>query len=263
MKARSLAWMLAVLASGCSESESRTPPATSAASQVAPPVSPSVAVSSWLDRAAAAPHNGTNPELELPEPLLREGADWFQQAIAREPEARRRDAASALARHPEPDTQRAFWLTQLRAADPVVRLYATTSIASIHHPDDLEPFIRACFAAGDTLTLAVRVRDWSDRRAVPLLVGLLAGGDLASQNAATSLSMLPGVPALEPAQVDPAATAEHLPNGAWRDPETTLVAPYTAWWAREGRLAFETECVWWRTISPTAEVCAPLAPPAP
>lgn len=255
MNLRAPVLALVVLTTGCPDGSSTSPTTTTATEQIATTRPSERAVSEWLDRAASAPHNGSNPELELPPTLVRDGADAFQRAIRGTVEGRRHDAASALARHPEPATQRAFWLTQLATPDATVRLYALTTIATIHAPEDFEPFVRACLTTGDWNTLGVRVRDWGDRRAVPVLAELLGRGDLAAANAASSLPTLPGVPTLPAEQVDPSATATHLPNGAWRDPETSLVPPYTRWWAGEGRTAFATECAWWLTIHTTGTAC--------
>jgi hypothetical protein len=222
----------------------------------AEPTTSEARVADWLDRAARAPHNGSNPELELAPELVREGAEAFQRAIVSDAPERRRDAASALSRHPEPATQRAFWLTQLESEDATVRFFATTSIAEVHAPEDFEAFVRATFRRGDSGILAARVRDFGDRRAVPILVDLLGGVRNDAENAALSLSMSPGVPDLPAEPLDPNATAEHLPYGAWRAPETSRIAPYRAWWQREGHEAFAAECTWWLTIAPDSEACA-------
>jgi hypothetical protein len=257
-RALALTSVLVLVATGCGPEASPPPTQTvpsTAADEGAP--TPDAQVADWLDRAASAPHNGMNPELALAPELLRDGASAFQQAIATGTPQRRHDAASALTRHPEPASQRAFWLTQLESEDPIVRFYASTSIADVHAAEDFEPFVRATFGRGDLLTLAARARDFGDRRAVPLLVDSLGGDRVIAANAALSLSMSPGVPDLPAEQLDPDATAAHLPNGAWRAPETSRVAPHQRWWQSEGRASFATECAWWVTIAPASTACAP------
>jgi hypothetical protein len=251
------ALLLLALVVGCGHEAvpSSTSPASTTPPGEAVPASADAQVDDWLARAAGAPHNGSNPELALPPELVRDGATAFQRAVASGPIARRRDAASALSRHPEPASQRTFWLTQLESDDATVRFYALTSIAETHASEDFEPFVRAAHTHGDTRVLAVRARDFGDRRAVPLLVDLLAS-PADAENAALSLSMLPGVPDLPEEQVEPAATAEHLPGGAWRAPATSRVAPYQRWWQGDGRAAFATECAWWQTVSPASAGCA-------
>lgn len=102
----------------------------------------------------------------------------------------------------------------------------------------------------------MRVRDFGDRRAVPILVDLLGGERADAENAALSLSMSPGVPDLPAEQLDPSASAEHMPYGAWHAPETSRVAPYQRWWQAEGHAAFDAECAWWLTIAPQSTACA-------
>lgn len=213
-------------------------------------------VSEWLDRAAAAPHNGSNPELELPPELLTGGAAAFERAIVSGPAARRQDAASALSRHPEPATRRSFWLTQLDSDDANVRFRAAVVLADVHEPADLEPVLRASLAHADLgSTIAVRARDWQDRRAVPALVELLLGGGLASENAAMSLAQIPSVPVLAAEPIDPNAMPEHLEGGAWREPDSSTVGPYRRWWAGGGRSSFAAECTWWVSIAGPRPVC--------
>ncbi len=254
---RSAALLLAL--AGCGSGET-TATAVAQPAQIAVVSSVERDVSAWLDRAGPAPHNGVNPQIELPPTLVRDGATFFQHAITSGAEQRRRDAASALARHPEPATQRTFWLAHLSSSDAAVRLFALTSVAEVHAPEDFEPFVRACLTTGDTNTLAVRARDWADPRAVPIMAELLLSGDLIAANAAISLSQLPRVPALAAEQVDPNATAVHLEGGAWRAPERSTIQPYTRWWTTEGRAAFTTECTWWRTLRPDSVACPAPAP---
>ena len=242
---------------GCGPTASSPPPTPPTATAAAEAPTARDHVRAWLDQAATAPHNGSNPEIALAPDLVRDGATAFQEAITAGEPQRRHDAASALARHPEPASQRAFWRTQLESDDAIVRFYASTSIAEVHAAEDFEPFVRATFAHHDSLTLAARARDFGDRRAVPILVDLLGGDRGVAENAALSLSMLPGVPRVAAEQLDPDATAEHLPNGAWRSPETSSVGPYQRWWQSEGRASFAAECAWWLAISPSSTACAP------
>jgi hypothetical protein len=216
------------------------------------------AVEDWLAGASSAPHDGTNLQIDLSEQLVVDGRAAFERAIAAGPTPRRRDAASALSRHPRPAEVRAFWADQLDSDDDVIRFYAVTVLADAHDGADLEAVLRAYVAHPDAAhALAVRLRDWSDRRTVIPLVELLAAEPLVAENAALSLSMSPGVPALDP---EPTTTepAQHLESGAWLEPPTSRVAPYRRWWSETGRASFAAECAWWGTFAgaPRA-ICVP------
>ncbi len=207
-------------------------------------------VSAWLDRAGRAPHNGMNPQLELSPRLVVGGAQAFQRAVGSGPLPRRRDAAFALAQHPRADELRAFWRAQLDSDDADIRFRAVTELAEVHHPEDLEPLLRAYLAHEDLQrVVAVRVRDWHDRRAVIVLVELLGGPENIALNAAGSLAQSPDVPALDPEPTTDQVGAVHLPGGAWRAPPSSTVAPYRRWWSEQGRAAFATECAWWTTFA--------------
>ncbi|MFO0708672.1 MAG: hypothetical protein U0353_02475 [Sandaracinus sp.] len=249
-----------VMLGGCGSpaSSEQTLPQTSASS-----TAPASDAAAWLDRAATSPHNGFNPTLDLPDALVATESATFEDAVLHAPTQRRRDAASALARHPDPAALRTFWLAQLESDDEVVRFFARTSIAGLHQPEDFEPFVRSARAHPDDNTVAVRIRDFGDRRAVPVLVDLLEVGGLASENAAGSLGMLPGVPALTGEPVDPAASATHLPGGAWEAPPSTRVPAYRRWWSETGRAAFQAECAWWIALSPESRACAATNAPSP
>lgn len=202
-------------------------------------------VSAWLDRAANAPHNGSNPVLELPERLIVEGASAWERAVVAGPTARRRDAVSAYSRHPSPSSTRTFWRSQLTSDDAAVRFRALTTLADAHAPEDFELIVtRAIADPGARYTLSARLGDWGDRRAVPVLAPWLDDADSSiSESAALSLSRLPGVPALG-GEVVGSPAAVHLPNGAWRAPQTSRLPPYRRWWRTVGRDAFHAERQW-------------------
>ncbi len=213
-------------------------------------------VGEWLDRAGAAPHNGSNPQLELPTELVTGGAEAFERAIVTGAAARRQDAAAALAQHPDPARLRSFWIAQLDSDDVNVRFRAVTELADVHDAVDLEPVLRAGLAHPDLAnTIAVRARDWQDRRAVPALVDLVLGDGVAAQGAAMSLAQIPSVPVLEAEQIDPNARPVHLEGGAWRAPDSSTVGPYRRWWAGGGRSSFAAECSWWTSVAGPRPAC--------
>lgn len=220
------------------------------------PQPPHQAVDEWLSKAASARHNGANPELDLPMKLVVQGRSAFEQAIAHGSIPRSHDAASALSRHPRSVETRPLWLTQLASNDAQIRWRALIELADVHAPEDLEQVLRAYLAHSDLEhPLAVRLRDWRDRRTVPVLVELLHSRDnLVAQNAALSLSVgrIPGVPVLDKESDDPNFVSEHRPEGYWTAPPMSHVKPYRRWWASTGREQFSAECTWWLSFTGSA-----------
>lgn len=221
-------------------------------------------VEEWLDRAAVAPHNGTNPQLPLAPRLIVEGAATFERAIVQGPELRRRDAASALSQHPQPSAMVAFWRGQLGHEDASIRSSAFYNIHRAPSSEDLEPLLRAWSAgSAQERDVAVYLRAWPDRRIVPVLAELLesTGVDVA-ENAAISLSLAPDVPRLEEEAL-PGAVAEHrclspeaaarVPPGSprclWESAESSLALAYRRWWRDGGKAAFAAEHRWWRRFA--------------
>lgn len=213
-------------------------------------------VTRWLDAAAVAPHNGLNPQLELPDGLVEDAAPAWKAAI-RAGGARSHDAAAAFSKHRRPTQTRAFWREQLESSDAIVRQWAVLNLADLHVAEDLGPVLTA-FARHDDLAhpVAVRARDWQDRNAIPALVELLSHDEsVVAENAALSLSMLPGVPTLE-AIPDPTHVPEHRPEGYWTAATTSLAAPYRQWWVDAGRSEAAAECAWWnRQLAGARTVC--------
>lgn len=196
-------------------------------------------VEALLERAGKAPHNGYNPELVVPPAELAAARDGLEEAVRHGACAWARDAASLLTRLPERTARRAFWVEQLRNPDHVVRFFAVANVAEVANPADFEAVASLAVVSPDLRhPLSVRLRDFKDRRAVPILAELLDTPH--ADNAALSLSLMPGGAALEP---DPTGPAKHV-GPAWVQP-TDRVAPYKRWWAEQGKRAFAAEVKWW------------------
>lgn len=220
------------------------------------------AVSSWLDKAEVSSHNGMNPELEISPDLLVAAVEVWKKAVTVGPERRRLDAASALAKHPNPSQLRGFWRAQLNSNLKPIRFWAVVMLANEHDPDDFLVVLELARTDQDNAhVFAVRLRDWKDRRAVPVLAEFLDNAErLVSENAAVSLEQLPGVPRLQAVAISHEPSV-HLPNGAWTAPETSMVPPYRKWWREEGRQLFWEECEFWEHIGtrkgPTMQIAVP------
>jgi hypothetical protein len=196
-------------------------------------------VDTVLAAAAKAPHNGTNPQLEVPDAQLQRLLGPLQDAVAHGGCAHRRDATSLLTRA-KPADLHAFWRAQLAHVDLVVRFYAVANLASLADAKDFEAVLRQVVVAPALANvLASRLRDWQDRRAVPALAELLAT-PAAAANAALSLSQLPGCPRLDP---DVVAPATH--EGDHWTQRTDAITPYRRWWQARGARDFAHELRWW------------------
>lgn len=198
-------------------------------------------VEALLKRAGKAPHNGFNPQVTVTPDELRAAKDGLVEAVRRGPCGWARDAASLLTQLPDQKALREFWLQQLRHPEHAVRFFAVVNVAGVADPRDFEALAPLAVTSPDLRhVLSVRLRDFKDRRAVPILAELLDTPQ--ASNAALSISKLPGAPSLA-ADVGP---AEHV-GPAWVQPQDA-VAPYRRWWAAQGQRDYATEVKWWKQL---------------
>jgi hypothetical protein len=210
-----------------------------------------------LERAARAPHNGHNPQLDVAADVLVRLAPALEDSVASGACAVRRDAVSLLSRIPSTPERRAFWVAQLSHKDLVVRFFAIAKLADLADPSDFEAVASQVVAAPPMRhMISVRLRDWKDRRAVPVLAELLETPQAA--NAALSLEQLPFCPKLPP----DTAPAEHHESGAWIQ-QTDGVAPYRRWWKEKGAAQFQSERAWWTALRARTKPEADLITDAP
>lgn len=209
-----------------------------------------------LARAGKEPHNGHNPTIDVKDAELSRLAPALQRVVVSGACARRRDAVSLLARLPA-QQQRTFWREQLAHRDQVVRFFSIVKLADVADPRDFEVVARQVVAAPPMQhAVSVRLRDWKDRRAVPVLAALLDTPH--ASNAALSLSELPFCPRLPP----DTGPAQHHESGAWIQP-TDPIAPYRRWWKERGAAAFAVEATWWNKLRSSTQPDPPLVPDTP
>lgn len=121
-----------------------------------------------------------------------------------------------------------------------MRFFAVANVAEVANPADFEAVASLMVVSPDMRhPLSVRLRDFKDRRAVPILVELLDTPH--ADNAALSLSLMPGGAVLEP---DPTGPARHV-GPAWVQPYDR-VAPFKRWWAEKGKHEYAAEVKWWQ-----------------
>lgn len=207
-----------------------------------------IAAAVFLDAAEKAPKNGYNPELEYPKELPVLASDVLMREIASGTEGRRRCAASIFAQHPDAKQVRDFWRSQLDSNDQQVRWWAIIKLADAADPRDLESvLLQAILSPELHHPLAVRLRDWKDRRAVPCLVEFLESPSwVVRANAAVSLGYIPSCPRLD---ADALGTECH--DGQMLA-KTDEAAPYRRWWKENGVNAYADEVKWWSTFKEQA-----------
>lgn len=194
-----------------------------------------------LQRASKAPHNGYNPELTVSEDEVSAARAGLEKAVRSGSCAWARDAASLLSRLPDKKAMREFWLPQLRHREHVVRFFAVANVAEVAQPEDFEALARLAVTSPDLRhVLSVRLRDFKDRRAVPILAEMLDSPQ--ASNAALSMSLLDGA-SLPP---DVTGPAEHR-GPAWVQPQDN-VSPWRRWWAEHGQSAYAAEVTWWKAF---------------
>ncbi|MBM4094174.1 MAG: hypothetical protein FJ276_32925 [Planctomycetes bacterium] len=203
-----------------------------------------IAAAAFLDAGERSPKNGYNPELEYPKELPVLASDVLMQEIASGTEGRRRCAASIFARHPDAKQAREFWRSQLGSSDQQVRWWAVIKLADAADPRDFESVLLQAILSPELHdALAVRLRDWKDRRAVPCLVEFLESPSLVLRmNAAMSLGCIPSCPRLD---ADVLGVECH--DGLMLA-KTDAAAPYRRWWKENGVNAFADELKWWDTF---------------
>lgn len=233
--------------------------------RAAPPPPPRYAtqyqsVGPWLDACVQAPRNGLNPQLDPPTPAvlfagLTELQDLARGAGTAAPRDRRRCAAWVLSRHVEPTRLHSFWASVLQSSlDEQVRWEALYSLQTLHRADDL-PLVMRQFAEAPRLRNALGswLRSWSSRITVPCLAAIvLAEQGHVAENAARTLSSMPGVPALPEEYPQERGMHEHTPG--------SLAIPYARWWRGRGVREFAQEQAQWEGILERARTGLTLDP---